>query len=243
MPRLLAKLPESSRHRSGAASRVGTAASVVAHATLITLAVVATGMGRDAPPSPPKPNVEGLIFIPHTTSEQPREHRAATSAKGGAPRRDGPSDPLPPGPVFPTPPIEVEGIPTTVGRGPVTDDWRPTATSERGGGPGIGGDDDRGAPYDARVVEVEASLRPGSPVPRYPDELRAARVEGRVLARFVVDTTGRVEPASVRIVSSTHPLFTTAVRSTLPRLHFTPARARGTKVRQLVELPFEFTVQ
>ena len=242
MPRLLAKLPESSRHRSGAASRVGTAASVVAHATLITLAVVATGMGTDAPPSPPKPSGEGVVWIPRTPPEQPREHRGATSAKGGAPQRDGPSDPTPPGPVFPTPTIDVDGIPTTTGPGPVTEDWRTTATGERGGGPGTGVGIDDGAPFDARVVEVEASLRPGSPTPRYPDELRTARLEGRVLARFVVDTTGRVEPASVRIVSSTHPLFTSAVRSTLPRLRFTPARARGTKVRQLVELPFEFAM-
>lgn len=241
MPRLLAKLPESSRHRSGAASRVGTAASVVAHATLITLAVVATGMGRDAPPSPPKPSETSLIWISETP--RPHEHRGATSAKGGAPRRDGPSDPMPRGPVFPTPTIDVDGIPTSTGRDPVGEDWRSTATGERGDGSGIGVGSDEGAPFDARVVEVEASLRPGSPTPRYPDELRTARLEGRVLARFVVDTTGRVEPASVRIVSSTHPLFTTAVRSTLPRLHFTPARARGAKVRQMVELPFEFTLE
>jgi hypothetical protein len=46
----------------------------------------------------------------------------------------------------------------------------------------------------------------------------------------------------VRIVSSSDPLFASSVRATLPALHFSAAQARGRKVRQYVELPFEFAM-
>jgi protein TonB len=79
-----------------------------------------------------------------------------------------------------------------------------------------------------------------APRPRYPDQLRAAGVTGRVVARFVVDTTGRVEPTSVVIRESSHELFTRAVRAALTSLRFAPAEVGRRKVRMLVDLPFEF---
>jgi protein TonB len=91
------------------------------------------------------------------------------------------------------------------------------------------------------AVERAVVVVPGA-VPRYPDALRGAGVEGRVVARFVVDTAGRVEPGSVQIVSAAHPAFAEAVRRTLPALRFRAAEAGGRRVRQLVDMPFDFVL-
>jgi beta-lactamase regulating signal transducer with metallopeptidase domain len=83
---------------------------------------------------------------------------------------------------------------------------------------------------------------PNSAVPRYPDILRSAGVEGDVLAMFVVDTMGRADPASFKVLNSTHQLFTLAVKNSLPDMNFVPAEVRGRKVKQLVQLPVYFYV-
>jgi hypothetical protein len=64
-----------------------------------------------------------------------------------------------------------------------------------------------------------------------------------VSARFVVDTLGRVEPASIEITETTHTLFADAVRVALLRQRFLPAAAGGHLVRQLVVQPFEFRIR
>ena len=102
----------------------------------------------------------------------------------------------------------------------------------------VGGDQPATA---ATVDKAAAMLAP--PRPRYPDQLRAAGVTGRVVVRLVVDTAGRVEPATVVILEATHDLFARAVRAALPSLRFAPAEAGGRKVRMLVDLPFEFRLR
>jgi protein TonB len=91
-------------------------------------------------------------------------------------------------------------------------------------------------------VEKPAASAPGSPGPRYPDILRSGGVEGEVLAQFTVDTTGRVEVASFRVLRSTHALFEQAVRSSLPNMRFLPAEVGGRKVKQMVQQPFVFNL-
>lgn len=46
------------------------------------------------------------------------------------------------------------------------------------------------------MVDQPVTPLPGSPVPTYPPELKAARVGGEVLVQFVVDTVGHVEPGT-----------------------------------------------
>ena len=75
----------------------------------------------------------------------------------------------------------------------------------------------------------------------YPASLFAARVNGTVIAEFVVDTAGHVEDGSFCIVSSTDPLFSEAVRQAVRGATYTPAIRRGTPVRQVVQQPFDFT--
>jgi protein TonB len=98
------------------------------------------------------------------------------------------------------------------------------------------------ATFRSDQVEKQVSLVPGSASPRFPEALRLAGVEGRVVAQFVVDVEGRVEAPTVRLVHSDNPLFDEAVLVALARMQFTPAEIAGRKVRQLVEMPFVFAL-
>ena len=98
-------------------------------------------------------------------------------------------------------------------------------------------------PYFEFQVEKQVSQVPGSGNLRYPDMLRSANVEGEVLAQFVVDTTGRYEAGTFKVLKSSHEQFTAAVRNALPNMRFYPAEVGGRKVKQLVQQPFTFSLQ
>jgi protein TonB len=91
-------------------------------------------------------------------------------------------------------------------------------------------------------VEKPVMQAPNSPSPQYPDILRQAGVEGEALVSFVVDTTGRADVASFKVIRTTHELFATAVKNALPRMRFIPAEVGDKKVRQLVQQPFSFAI-
>jgi protein TonB len=91
-------------------------------------------------------------------------------------------------------------------------------------------------------VEKQVAPMPNQPAPRYPDMLRSANVEGEVLAQFVVDTTGRADMSQFKVLKSTHDLFTNAVKASLPNMKFYPAEVGGKRVRQLVQMPFQFSL-
>ena len=93
--------------------------------------------------------------------------------------------------------------------------------------------------FDFQVEKPVAPI-PGSGSPRYPDILRQASVEGQVIAQFVVDTTGQIDGATFKVVSSTHDLFTASVRNAIPAMRFTAAEVGGVRVRQLVQQPFVY---
>ena len=99
-----------------------------------------------------------------------------------------------------------------------------------------------GEAYGEREVEKAARQAPNSATPSYPDILRQADVEGEALVSFVVDTAGRVEIASFKVIRTSHELFATAVKSALPRMRFFPAEVGSNKVRQLVQQPYSFAI-
>ncbi len=99
------------------------------------------------------------------------------------------------------------------------------------------------ATYIVTEVEKAAMVADASVVPRYPESLRAAMIEGEVLMRFVVDTTGVADAASLQVIRSTHPLFTDAVVLAIKRMRFYPAEIGNRKVRMLVEQPFTFNLE
>jgi TonB family protein len=78
--------------------------------------------------------------------------------------------------------------------------------------------------------------------PRYPRELREMYIEGEVILQFVVDTAGRIDLRTVRLIGppKVYREFVAAVVDFLPNMRFTPAERGGCKVRQLVQLPFTF---
>jgi protein TonB len=92
-------------------------------------------------------------------------------------------------------------------------------------------------------VQKPAAELPGNPQPVYPDSLRKAGVTGDVVVQFVVDTAGYAELETVKVLRSTHAIFTESVRDVLPVMRFEPAELDGRKVRQLVQLPFRFNLQ
>jgi protein TonB len=96
--------------------------------------------------------------------------------------------------------------------------------------------------YSTTQVETQAAIVPGSPTPRYPEILTSAGIEGQVYVEFVIDTTGRVDMGTFRVLRSDHDAFSEAVKNALPRMHFYPAEAGGHKVKELVQLPFAFAL-
>lgn len=81
------------------------------------------------------------------------------------------------------------------------------------------------------------------PIPVYPELLRQAGVEGQVVLEARVDSTGRVQRASVSVVSATHQGFVEPARQALPATLFRPAHVNGRAVPVLVRVPFAFSIR
>jgi protein TonB len=126
---------------------------------------------------------------------------------------------------------------------PTAGDFSPTQFSNAGAENGaLSNTSGSDRAFDAGQVDRQVSLVPGTQPPRYPETLRTAGVEGSVVALFVVDEHGRVDDASIRFAQDGNSLFEDAVRVALRRMHFIPAEFGGRKVRQLVQMPFVFTL-
>lgn len=214
-----------------------TIASVVSHGALIALAVVLTANASVPADEPPD---ERAIFLPPPPPPMPpapqvfpvRTDQVFVATPQGTPAIVAPID-IPD--VLPA--IDLSRAVTT------DDDF--TNRGVRGGRPDgvVGGTAPAtggGDVFTLDLVDKPVVMAPGSAAPAYPDVLRSAGIDGSVLAQFVVDTLGRVEPASLTVLETAHPLFADAVRRVLPRLRFLPAEAHGRKVRQLVQQPFVF---
>jgi TonB family protein len=103
--------------------------------------------------------------------------------------------------------------------------------------------------YDGSRVYIEPELQhpvardPSSAGPVYPDSLQARGVEGLVVIRFIVDTAGHADSATLRVIEGSHPAFVDAVRIALPRMRFIPAELDGRHVPVLVMQEFRFVIQ
>jgi len=201
------------------------AASLALHAAVLGAAVFATGFAKPAP-------VEITIFdtlpvyvpthVQHGPGQVGRRSCAALCFPLPAtPVVDVPAEDPSPGPVidFPDPVFGTAGV----GAGT-------PGTGASGGSPdGI---------YE--IAEHSAAALHGNPRPAYPGILRSAHIEGTVSVRFVVDTTGRVEPASITFESAGERLFEESVRRALLASRFSPAETQGHRVRMLVRQDFAF---
>lgn len=97
-------------------------------------------------------------------------------------------------------------------------------------------------PYFEFQVEKQVRTAPGSAFPKYPPAMKAAKVEGEVLAQFIVDTTGLADMYTFKVLKSTRQEFVDAVKQGLAEMRFTPAEIGGHKVKQLVQQPFTFGI-
>lgn len=100
-----------------------------------------------------------------------------------------------------------------------------------------------------RIGEVEEAprLRNRGEIRRrlereYPRLLRDARVPGQTTVRFVIGESGRVDPASVEVVSSTHDAFNEPARRVVEQMEFSPGRISGEPVRVLAQMPITWAV-
>ncbi|HET7228618.1 MAG TPA: TonB family protein [Longimicrobium sp.] len=101
--------------------------------------------------------------------------------------------------------------------------------------------------FDEDVVEERPRLTNANELQRalqdrYPAQLQANRVSGNVMASFVVGADGRVDPGSIRIVSSPNAGFNSPTQSVLRRARFRPARVKGQPVRVQVTMPIAWTL-
>src|SRR5882724_5320283 len=108
-------------------------------------------------------------------------------------------------------------------------------------GSGVEGGLSRNEVYAEGLVEERPALL-SAPPPIYPALLKQAGIQGRVILPAVIDTTGRVEPASVRILKSPHPGFDQPTKDWVLKALFRPARLQGRGVRVFINLLVEYSI-
>jgi protein TonB len=216
-------------------------ASIVAHVAIIGSAVAATAR---QPEQPPKPVQVAILQFPTTAlAEPPKTSMPAdvfTSTTAiAAPRALVLDTPL----LVPTdiPPIDVNGpaTPTDFGNKRVVG---ANYLCDRDC-PRVGAALDSVGRDSWTANDVMMRLREAPVPPRYPETLRRAGIEGEVVVKFVVDTTGRVDMTSLEVVRATHDAFVLAVRESIAKLRFNPSMVGDRKVPALAMMPFHFTLK
>jgi len=112
-------------------------------------------------------------------------------------------------------------------------------------GTGVEGGIGTGVAPDQVFMESVVEERPevlSGPQPQYPDLLRQAGIQGRVIVQAIIDTSGRAEPPSVKVIQSPNPGFDQPAKTYVLRALFRPARVHGRAVRVLVNLPIDFKI-
>jgi TonB family protein len=99
-----------------------------------------------------------------------------------------------------------------------------------------------GTMWTAETVQ-EAPVLLTAPLPTYPARLREAGIQGQVVIEAIVDTLGRVEPGSMRVVASDQAEFDGPARATIRGALFRPGRVFGKGVRVLVRVPVAFRLR
>jgi len=106
----------------------------------------------------------------------------------------------------------------------------------------VGGIANANQTYFEFQVEKPAEMLAESTKPKYPSVLESSGIAGEVQAQFVVNSSGKADMDSFKVLKSTNELFTQAVKNVLPRMKFSPAMIGGKPVNQLVQQSFQFAV-
>ena len=96
-------------------------------------------------------------------------------------------------------------------------------------------------PLDGTHVQRKPELL-STPKLQYPEGLRQDAIEGDVWLEFIVDTIGRAEPQTLKVLMADDPLFEAEAKRVILGARFKPARVDGKPVRVLVVQPVSFTL-
>ncbi len=92
------------------------------------------------------------------------------------------------------------------------------------------------------LADEHAEILSG-PLPVYPDLLRQAGIQGKVVLEAVIDTTGRVLAQSIAVVMVTNPGFVVPARQALLATLFRPAMVGGKPIPMRVRIPYQFAIR
>ena len=92
------------------------------------------------------------------------------------------------------------------------------------------------------IVEEKPAVLSG-PVPQYPELLRQAGIQGRVMVQAIIDTLGRAEPNSIKVLQSPNPGFDQSAKTYVMKTLFRPARVHGRAVRVLIQIPIDYRLK
>ena len=95
--------------------------------------------------------------------------------------------------------------------------------------------------YTSDIVDQKPSLISAPPL-AYPSLLREAGITGRVVLQAVIDTAGRAEPGSVKVLASSSPAFDQPSKQWIFKALFRPARMAGRAVRVIVNQELDYTL-
>jgi TonB family C-terminal domain len=95
-----------------------------------------------------------------------------------------------------------------------------------------------GLPLATRHVDFLDPLHHELPI--YPPAMRAAHRSGSVRIAFIINAAGEIEPGSVHVVSTSHPLFTDAVMKVVPKMRFVPVTELARLPRVIDQRTFSF---
>ena len=209
---------------------------MLAHVGLLGFMAWATTHRRKAVAETPAPVLVHLA--------QPRARAAIKPAPAPAPR------PRPRPQALVQPPTLVEPPPPTVEAPPEIEE--PIEESDETGdaeqvpgsaaGPAVGS---VGGTGNEALELREVAKRPAvlqQVTPEYPADARWRRLEGVVVVRVILDTSGAVEAASIKVMKSVPGLDPAAIAA-IKRWRFSPAIGHsGQPVRVIIEVPFDFSL-
>lgn len=143
--------------------------------------------------------------------------------------------------------IAVSEIPTEIPPVDLTKKFNPDDFTGKGvvGGIAAGVVGGTGPVIDGEVfLAAELEDRPrliSIEEPRYPPVLASAGITGRVVFDFIVDTLGRVNTGSIKVISSTNKAFEKPAIDALRTAVFSPGKVQGSPVQVLVRQAISFT--
>jgi len=96
--------------------------------------------------------------------------------------------------------------------------------------------------YSEATVDEPAEIVSAPPL-EYPPALRHAGLQGRVTVQAVIDTLGRAEPASLKVIARPNTAFDESARAYVLHAVFRPARVKGRAVRVLINVPVDYRIE